>query len=61
MSVRDAVALEADRDHVTVAGLEAERSRHLDVPAKRIIAELLYPNISNIVLYCDFCGQYLDL
>lgn len=45
------MALEPDSNHVTVAGLEAERSRHLDVPAKkRINAELLYPNISNIVL-----------
>lgn len=48
------MALEADRNHVTVAGLEAERSRHLDVPAKRINAELLYPNISNCtVIFVD--------
>lgn len=44
------MALEPDCNHVTVAGLEAERSWHLDVPAKRINAELLYPNIDDIVL-----------
>lgn len=34
MSVCGAVTLEPDCNHVTIAGLETERSGHLDVPAR---------------------------
>lgn len=34
MSVRNCMALEADRNHIAVAGLEAEGARHLHVPVE---------------------------